>query len=394
MKGLSHTLTNLSDSAVSMIVTRSRREQWTDVLALASGEPRFPVPPEGIAQLNGSDLSLVTKYSPFKGYEELLELIQQKLATINRVQASTDEIIVMPGGSTAIYACIMCVANPGDEILISDPCWEHYPQIVRMAGAAPAKFAYSFDNKRYNLDLESLERAISKRTKAVLINNPLNPCGAVLTEQEIQSLASCCERHGLWLIVDEEYETFIYDDNTHHSVGSASPTTISIHSFSKSFAVTGIRLGYVRAPIDVITLLRRFALYSYMCPPSPSQCMAIGILKSDYRTYLSRVRELYQQKMAFFYEQVRRVEGVECWRPEGGVYLFPKLKVNEGTNLADQLASEFHVLSVPGEVSGNGGNGHIRLFFGLDENDLLAAAKRLGEFMVRHGNRRALKAAI
>jgi aspartate/methionine/tyrosine aminotransferase len=380
-KSLSPLLTELPDSAVSSIVSRARLQGWTDILPLASGEPAFPFPKSAIQEILNSDDNLVTKYSPFKGYDLLLELIQRKLADINRIQSTQEELIVVPGGSSALYAAVMAVAGRGDEVLISDPCWEHYVNIIRLAGATPVRFRYSFEAGRYTPDLNSLESAITERTKAVLLNTPLNPCGAILMESEARALIDCCERRGIWMIVDEEYETFIYDGHEHFSAGSLSPNVISLYSFSKSFALTGIRLGYVKAPQEIVTLMRRLGLYSYMFPASPSQCMAIGLLKDDYKPYLNEVRALYQQKMSRFHERLSAIDGIECWRPEGGVYLFPRLNVPEGVDPGNDLMERYHLLSVPGEVAGENGVGHIRLFIGLDDDVLDKAAECLSSYM-------------
>lgn len=380
-KSLSPLLTGLPDSAVSNIVSHARLQGWVDTLPLASGEPTFPFPPSALEAILNSDDSLVTKYSPFKGYELLLELIGQKLADVNLIRATQEELIVVPGGSSALYAAVMAVAGRGDEVIISDPCWEHYVNIVRLAGATPVRFRYSFAAGRYTPDLDSLKDAITERTKAVLLNTPLNPCGAMLNESEARALIDCCERHGIWVIVDEEYETFVYDGNKHFSAGSLSPDVISLYSFSKSFALTGIRLGYVKAPKEVIALMRRLGLYSYMFPASPSQCMAIGVLRDDYRVYLDEVRGLYQRKMSRLHGLLDAIPGIECWRPEGGVYLFPRLDVPEGVNPASDLMERHHLLSVPGEVAGEGGVGHIRLFIGLEDEVLDKAGECLAQYM-------------
>jgi aspartate aminotransferase len=380
-KALSSLLTELPDSAVSSIVSQARLRGWTDTLPLASGEPMFPIPESAMQGLLNSDVNLVTKYSPFKGYDLLLELIEKKLADVNHVRATREELIVVPGGSSGLYAAVMALVDKGDEVLISDPCWEHYVNIVRLAGATPVRFRYAFEGGRYTPDLDSLESAVSERTKAVLLNTPLNPCGAMLNEAESLALIECCERHGLWLVVDEEYESFVYDEHEHFSPSSLSPNVISLYSFSKSFALTGARLGYVKAPKEVVTLIRRLGLYSYMFPPSPSQCMAIGLLRDDYKTYLLGVRAHYQQKMSRFYDQISAVEGIECWRPEGGVYVFPRLKVPERANPVNDLMEQYHLLSVPGEVAGEMGRGHIRFFIGVEDEVLDKAAECLASYM-------------
>jgi aspartate/methionine/tyrosine aminotransferase len=378
---LSSLLTELPDSSVSSIISSARQQGWTDILPLASGEPVFEFPKSVMQEVLNAEANLVTKYSPFTGYEVLRERIQQKLADVNRITSTLEELIVVPGGSWGLYGTIMALVNQGDEVLISDPCWEHYAHIIRLAGATPVKFRFAFQDGRYTPDFDSFEDALTERSKAVLLNTPLNPCGALLTDVEAREMIDVCERRGIWMVVDEEYETFVYDGHEHFSAGSLSPNVISLYSFSKSFALTGIRLGYVKGPKEVINLMRRLGLYSYMFPASPSQCMAIGALTDNYQSYLEDVRALYQQKMSRFCQRISAVPGIDCWRPEGGIYLFPRLNVPEGRNPVEDLIREHHLLSVPGSVAGEMGVGHIRLFFGLDDEVLEKAADHLASYM-------------
>jgi aspartate aminotransferase len=379
----SDSLAHLEDSAVSHLVTIAQESGWTDILPLASGEPVFSYPAGALEALRIANDRTLTKYSPFKGHNALLELIQGKLRRSNRVEAKLDEIIVVPGGSMALLGAIRALADPGDEIIIPDPCWEHYEHIIKLCYGTPVRVPYIPSRTRFELDLDALRGSIGPRTKAVLLNSPLNPLGVVIDAKELRAIESICEKSGVWLILDNEYEAFAYDGVEHFSGRAVSQQAIDLYSFSKSFALTGIRLGYVVAPKHIINEMRRFALYSYMSPPSPSQCMATGVLQDDYEEFTSQVRSLYQHKRDLLYNSLSGISGVDCWRPEGGVYLFPQLRTRPGQDVTKELLEQYHLLAVPGAGSGENGIGHIRLFIGLEDSVLERAAACIRDYMGR-----------
>lgn len=384
MLGYSDLIGELPDSAVSKILIEAANANYPDALPLAGGEPCFPTFDKIISSLNDFDEKLITKYSPFKGHNLLLELIQKKLQKINNINANLNELIVVPGGSFALVAALMAVVNPGDEVLISDPCWEHYVSIVKLCRAKPVRFNMRFDGTRYTIDMEHLKSAINKKTKAILLNTPLNPIGSVLSRDEAKAISQLARENDFWVLIDEEYETFIYDNNLHYSARSEDENVITLFSFSKSFALTGIRLGYIVAPEKIINLMRRYGLYTYMYPSSPSQCMAIHLLSGDYISYLDNVTEIYQKKMSRLYNGIKDINRIDCWRPEGGVYLFPKLIVDSNIDAAKKLIDEFHLLCVPGYVAGEIGKYSVRLFVGVEDQHLDEATNRLKLFMKKY----------
>jgi aspartate/methionine/tyrosine aminotransferase len=370
-------LADLPLSAVSQILTRAAAHGWSDVLPLAGGEPRFASPEGALQRLRTDDSDQITKYSPFAGQKDLLSAIREKLQKINGMDVHEDNILCVPGGSAAILGALMAVVDSGSEVVISDPCWEHYLSMVRLAGAVPRRFRMTFDGTRYTPDLDSLAAAIGGRTRAILLNTPLNPCGAVLRREEAVAIAELAASKNVWLIVDEEYETFVHGENVHFSAGSLDNNVISLYSFSKSFALTGVRLGYIVAPARIIDLTRRYALYSHMYPPSPSQRIAYGALSGDYVGYLRGVRAEYERLMQRLYDGIAPINGISCWKPEGGVYLFPRIDLPINRTPADVLIDDFHLLCVPGEVAGEMGRGHVRFFYGVTEGQIDQAVSRI-----------------
>jgi aspartate/methionine/tyrosine aminotransferase len=367
----------LEISAVARILQTAAEQGWSDAIPMAGGEPRFPFPPEARSALLDAPDDALTKYSPFLGSERLLECIGEKLQRLNGVDLRERATIAVPGGSYALFATLSVLVDPGDEVLIPDPCWEHYPSVVRAARGHPRRFPMVQEGGRETPDLGALEAAVTPRTKAVLVNTPLNPSGAVLTRDEIEGLAGICDRYDLALIADEEYETFVYAGGSHVSPGAVYDRAICLYSFSKSFALTGIRLGYVSAPPEIVELLRRFGLYTYMFAPSPSQAMAQAVLESDYVPYLRAVRDEYERKASGLAAALDRLPGVDCRMPEGGVYVFPRIAGPDGESLGWSLIERAHVLCVPGEYAGARGRGHVRLFVGVPDEAIAAATDRI-----------------
>lgn len=376
-KLLSRRLADIPDSAVSSIISAAAQSGWSDTIQMAGGEPTFDWiahPAEILADFSGE---MLTRYSPFRGFGELLDLIRDKLARVNGLTVSTEDLVVVPGGAGALWGALTATCDPGDEVVLTDPCWEHYHAIVRLIGARPTVWSLFADHMNGEVDWDALDRILSPRTRAILINTPLNPCGYVFPEQVLARLVELCARRGIRLICDEEYEAFVFGPRRHVSPRTFSDDVVVLHSMSKSFAMTGTRVGYVVAPRDVGHLVRRAALYSYMYPSSTAQCLAIGILRRDYVNYLDRVRAHYEEKMTRLHRALATMPDFDEPPPEGGVYLFPRLGNLNGRNLAHTLIERDHLLCVPGDVAGESGRGRLRLFFGVGDQLIDQAAARI-----------------
>jgi aspartate aminotransferase len=375
---IAENVAGLPISAVSGILSRAAAAGWSDTIHMAGGEPRFPPPPGALEALKQASVDDLTKYSGFLGRDDLLAAIRHKLSTANGIDTGKVDVICTPGGSSALYLALLSVIEPGCEVLVQDPCWEHYLSIVRLLGAKPVRFKMARDGNRLALDPQEIRRAITPRTRAILVNTPLNPSGDVLTRRECEDLVEVAKAARLPLIVDEEYEAFIYGGRKHISPASLDPSVITLHSFSKSFALTGIRLGYISGPPAVIEAARRASLYSHMYPPSPSQVMALGALSGDWRGYIKTVSDLYQAKVARFRSALKGLPGVQVPEPEGGLYLFPRFEGPQADEMANILVDKHHLLCVPGHVAGENGARHIRFFIGVPDEAIDEAAARIG----------------
>jgi aspartate/methionine/tyrosine aminotransferase len=365
-------------SAVASIAEEAAAAGWTDAIPMAGGEPRFAPPPSALSALHTAPVEALTRYSPFRGTAALLTGIQRKLAEVNDLEVGLAEVIAVPGGAQALFSALSVLLD-GDrrEVVLADPCWEHYPRIAQAAGATVVTVPTHRQGAHDRLDLDALSAAVSSRTAAVLLNSPLNPTGSMLTVAELAAIGGVCERAGARLVVDEEYETFAYGGRRHVTARAVVPGAVSLFSFSKSFALTGIRLGYVCADAVTVDAVKRFGLFTYMYSPSPSIAMAAALLADDLRPYLEKVRSEYEGKARALVADLARVPGVACDMPEGGVYAFPRIAGPDGSSMAMRLVREQHLLCVPGEAAGSAGRGHVRLFLGLDEEVNRAAVDRI-----------------
>ncbi|MFD5245078.1 pyridoxal phosphate-dependent aminotransferase [Amycolatopsis sp. NPDC058340] len=365
-------------SAVAAIAERAAAAGWPDVIPMAGGEPRFPCPPGLLDSLHTAAPDVLTKYSPFKGTADFLDAARHKLHEVNHLDVGPDEIIAVPGGAQALFSTLsVLVHGTRKKVIITDPCWEHYPRIAIAAGAEVVRVRTTRHSAHDTIDLDDLDRLIDHDTAAVLLNTPLNPTGSVLSEEELDRVGWLCESRGARMVVDEEYETFVYGSRRHTTARAARRSAISLFSLSKSFALTGIRMGYITADAPTIDALKRFGLFTYMYSSSPALVLGTAALRADLATYLEGVRSEYEEKTARLAKTLDSIPGIECAMPEGGVYVFPRIADVDGESLAERIVSEQHVLCVPGEAAGSSGRGHVRFFVGLDDDVAATAAARI-----------------
>ena len=378
---------DLPMSAFARIAERAAAAQWPDLLALAAGEPRYDPPAGALEALRHGDPWQLTKYPPIEGHPDLLDGIQRKLSRINGLEVGRDELTVVPGGAAALFTVLgTLVHGERRTVVLTDPCWENFPSIAAAVGGRPVAARTICEGPRNRIDLDALARQVDGNTAAVLLNSPLNPTGSMLTKDELDQIGEICAQTGARMVVDEEYETFVYEGREHLTARAVRPDAISLFSFSKSYALTGIRLGYVLAEPRLTDAFKRFGLYSYMYPSSPSQLMAAALLRSDLVAYQEQVRKEYERKARRFSAALDALEGIECDMPEAGLYVFPRIALPDGSSAAHELVDHQHLLCVPGEVAGRMGRGHVRFFIGVDDTVIDEAVERVAAW--RRGERR------
>lgn len=372
---LSRSVIDIPFSKVSSIINTAAQENWKDVIPMAGGEPQFLPPKTILESLRKYSDQEIYKYSPFLGHNKLIEAIINKLKKRNNVSRKKENIIVLPGGSSCLFSTLKAILDFNDEIILTDPCWEHYRSIVNMIGG---KYnVWQLYDSNGELNIEELKSLINEKTKCLLINTPLNPSGKIFNKEELKKILKICEEKKIYLICDEEYEDFIYEDAEHFSPLQLSDNVISLYSMSKGYGVTGLRIGYTVGPHNVIEQIKKVALYTHMYTSSPDQCFATDLLNMDASKHFDDLKKTYSYKLNLFYELLVKIPGVNVKKPKGGLYLFPELPLNHGENAAFTLINKFHLLCVPGDIAGKSVKNNVRFFIGLSDELLIEAAKRI-----------------
>jgi aspartate aminotransferase len=356
------------------------RGEGVDVASLLEGEPDLPVPDAVIRATEEALRAGRTRYSPSAGLPELKEAISRKLKNENGVTAAPENILVANGAKQAVYEVLQALCEPGDEVLIPAPYWVTFPEAVKLAGAVPVPVPSGADQQ---LDLAALERAVTSKTRAIILNTPNNPTGAVYPEAALRAVVALAERHDLTIIADEAYESLVYD-GTHVSVASlgaaAAARTVTIQTFSKSFAMTGYRIGYLAGPADLVRAVGRVHGHVTGNACTFAQWGALAALGLG-EAHRSAWRAAHQKRRDVAYELGSKLFG--CAKPQGGLFLFADARRHLGPRLPDSAALAAHLLEkgrvavVPGSAFGL--EGFLRLSFSAPEAALREAFSRVGK---------------
>ena len=352
------------------------------VIHLEVGEPDFDTPRHikdaAVRALNDG----FVKYTSSKGIPELREAIAMDVERRTGAQVQPNEVIVTPGGKHAILCAVLTLIDPGDEVLIPVPVWPTYKAIVKMAEGVPKEVLFGED---YSVNEEGLKEAITPRTKAIFINSPNNPTGGALTREEVKIIADIVADSGLYVFSDEIYDSLTYDGFKNTSLLSFEEIrgqTVYIHGFSKTYAMTGWRLGYVVAPPEVIDAMSRIQQNSTTCAASFVQKAAVEALRGP-QECVEEMRKQYDERRKAIVKALNDIDGVTCRMPKGAFYVFPNISeyTNDSFGVAEQLLESKGVCLTPGKVFGSNGEGHLRISYAASLEDILEGVKRLEEFL-------------
>jgi len=358
-----------------------------DVISLGIGEPDFvtpaPILKAGIASLTRGE----TGYTSNSGILELRQAVARNLRRLYNVDYDPEtEILVTVGVSEALYLALTAILDPGDEVIVPQPCFVAYTAEVTFAGGVPVTIGTKVENN-FQVTAEEIERAITPKTKALLIGYPNNPTGAVMSRENLAQIGQLAEKYDLLVVSDEIYDRLVYDGA--HVCFPALPNmhqrTILLGGFSKDYAMTGWRLGYAAAPAELLAAMRKVHQYTIMSAPTTAQAAGIEALNHG---------EQFVQDMVAEYDRRRRrlvsglnTLGLDCFEPKGAFYAFPsvvKSGMDENT-FAEALLQEEKVAVVPGSAFGESGAGFVRLAYATAYEKIEEALNRMERFMRRHG---------
>ncbi|MCA1064911.1 aminotransferase [Rossellomorea sp. AcN35-11] len=356
------------------------------VISLGVGEPDFIT---SWTVREAAILSLEQGYTSYTANAGLLEL-REKIALYMKEGYSVDydpanEIIVTVGASQALDISMRAIIDQGDEVIVVEPGFVSYVPLVQLAGGVPITVETKPEHG-FKLTAEELEEAITPRTKAVLLCSPNNPTGTVLERENLEELAEVIRKHDLVVLSDEIYSELAYDER-HVSIASLDDMrkrTIVINGFSKGFAMTGWRLGYICAPEEIASSLLKIHQYAMMCASTPAQYAAVEALDKGMDDVLEMKRS-YRHRRHYFVDSLNEM-GLTCHTPGGAFYAFPSIEKTgmSSEEFAEKLLMEEKVAVVPGNVFGKGGEGHIRCSYASSMEQLQEAVKRIKRFVENH----------
>lgn len=358
-------------------------QTMTGVITLGVGEPDFSTP-WGVRESAIHALTRgATTYTGNSGLLELRELICADLEARHGLRyRPADECLVTSGVSEGLDLALRALLNPGDEVIVPEPSYVAYQPCVAFAGGVPVHVPAD-PAQGYRLDAERIAAAVTPRTKAVLFGSPSNPTGAAQSAEDLTALAALAAREDFWLVSDEIYDRLTYT-GTHTStaaVEGAWERTVLLNGFSKSYAMTGWRVGYVCAPEPVAALMHRIHQYTMLCAPHVSQVAAIEALKSADPDVTEMVAD-YDRRRRLFVKGLDEL-GLTCPEPGGAFYAFPSIRSSglSSQDFAEQLLEEQKVAVVPGDVFGPSGEGHVRCSYATALPLLEQALERIGRFL-------------
>lgn len=381
LKGLSKTATELPQSGIRRFFDIA--SQMKDVISLGVGEPDFATPWTVREAAIYSIEKGQTTYTSNLGLIELRRELSKQLRNNYAVEYNPDtEILITTGVAQGLDLVARALLDPGDEVLIPEPCFVSYRPCVALSGGVPVPIETN-DSNGFQVSLDALERHVTPRTKAILIGHPSNPTGAVLEKSTLTEIVAFARKHGLYIISDEIYERLTYD-GTHTMVASLSHArerTITLNGFSKTYAMTGWRIGYACAPPEILHTMMKIHSYTMLSAPTPGQKAALEAVRRGDRDARVMAAE-YKRRRNLIVDGFNAI-GLTCPMPGGAFYAFPSIVSTGLTSeeFAERLLFEQQVAVVPGNAFGLGGEGHVRCSYATDRVLIKQAMERIKHFV-------------
>jgi len=374
-----------------MAVTSKAREMRAagrDVIGLGAGEPDFDTPDNikeaAIEAIKRGD----TKYTAVDGTPDLKKAIQVKFARENGLSYELDQITVGTGGKQVLYNAFMATVNKGDEVIIPAPYWVSYPDIILLAGGKP-KIVKCDEKDDFKLTPKKLEKAISKKTKWIILNSPSNPTGSAYTKKEIEELSKVLTKYKkIYILSDDIYEHIIYDNFKFFTIAqikALKDRTLTMNGVSKSYSMTGWRIGYAAGPKEIIKAIAKIQSQSTSNPTSISQAAAVEALNGA-QDFIQERANSFRERRDFVVNSLNDINGISCLRPEGAFYVFPsckkllgkKTKLKNDKDFVEKLLEKSEVAVVQGSAFGL--DGYFRISYATSMENLKKAMERIRSF--------------
>ncbi len=376
----------LSPSTTLDITAKAKalKAKGEDVISFGAGEPDFDTPQiikdACIKALQGGD----TKYTPAAGTLDLKKAISAKLKRDNGLVYEPENIVVSSGAKHSLYNVLQVLLNPGDEVIIPAPYWLSYPEMVTLAGGRSV--VLTTDEKNHFVPtLSQIEKVITKKTKAFILNSPSNPTGAIWSREEMEGLASFAKERSFFVISDEIYEKLIYDGEKHHSIAAFDDEikrlTITVNGMSKSYSMTGWRLGYLAAEKEIVSLVSNLQSHSTSNPTSFAQAGAVQALDPSLEPWISEMTKMFAHRRDLMIGEFQKISKLTVFRPQGAFYVFVNISKTgmDSVQFANRLLEEAKVAVIPGAAFG--APQHIRLSFATSDEDIVQGVRRIAAWL-------------
>src|SRR3989475_1011919 len=355
------------------------------VLSLAIGEPDFPTPAHIVDAAKKALDADFTKYTPAPGIRELREAVAEKVQKENRIPAKPENVLVAPTKHTLFMTC-MALLDTGDEAIIPDPGWVSYAPMVTLAGARPVPVAAA-DDEGFVRAAEAVAEAITPHTRLLMLNSPSNPAGSVYSRAETKALADLAADHDLILVSDEIYEKILYEGEhvSPASLDGMFDRTVTVNGFSKTYSMTGWRLGWLVAPTPLFKEISKVQEHTITCATAFAQKAGIAALRGPTGPLKTMVDE-FRARRDIVLRELKKIDRVSTDRPSGAFYVFPRVNVGlDSATVAERILKEANVAVTPGSAFGDAGEGHLRLSYAASRETIVESIRRIGEVLKNIG---------
>lgn len=380
---MSERVRNIAPSATLAVDSKAKqlKKEGKNVLNFGAGEPDFNTP-ENIKEAAKKAIDRnITRYTPVGGIPELREAIARKFREVNKINYDASEVVVSAGGKHTLYNIAMTILNEGDEAILPVPYWVSFEEIIKLAGA---KTVFCNTNEKFKLTAEDVAKKITNKTKMLILNSPSNPSGAIVDGAEIEKIAKLAVEHNFYVVADEVYEYFIYGNKERISIASLNPEiknlTITANSFSKTYAMTGWRVGYCGANKEIIKGIENLQGHSTSNISNIAQMAALEALNGSQDSVREMIKA-FDERRKFMHKRLNEMEGIRCVEPEGAFYAFPDIsRTGMGSmEFSSKLLDEALVAVVPGIAFGS--DRHVRLSYAASMKDIEQGMDRMEKWV-------------
>lgn len=389
MKALSKIAAGVSPSATLAVsaLAKKMKAEGKDVIGFGAGEPDFATPDRisyaGVRAICDGK----TRYTPAAGMIELRQAICDRAKADYGLEYETAQAVVASGAKHMVYIALAALVDPGDEVIVPAPYWVSYYEMVRLFGGVPVVVNVS-EEQGFQLTPEQLEQAITDKTKAIILNNPSNPTGAVYPKEALKAVADVCVKHDLYIISDEIYDKLVYDGVPFTSVAALSDEikahTILINGVSKTYAMTGWRIGYLAGPAEIVDRMTKCQENFNACPNAIGQYAAVAAL--DHPELCTQLRDIFARRRTVLLEGLASIPGMNSNDPTGAFYVFADIRAfgMSSEEFCNRLLDDEHVVCIPGSAFGACGEGFVRIAYTCSDADLTEAIARIRRFCAKH----------